>query len=401
MQKLFKIFFLTFIMIPLSAEQFLFKYTEGHAYRILSIVEEDIIINHQKKHHSTIVNRIHVNEQKVNKNGTGTINASFMTTENTSQNINRNSYVWQKEYFSEFERDKYGKYTISEDAFMPVVRDVPVFPNRDIKIGDTWQYEGKEAHDLQTSFGIEKPFIIPFTALYTYKGTENVEGKNLHLITVEYTLFYDSPSIDPQATMYPLNTMGYSKQQLYWDNENGILHHYNEIFRIILEMNTGDVIEYRGTAHAEVTNTEKLNTDDTRLAIEKKIRDLGIENTQVKKGERGLTISLENIQFEAESANLKESEKIKLQKIGEILKSFSKNDLLIVGHTALAGTKTARKKLSEERASVVADYLADLGVKKHEELFTQGLGATQPIAPNDTTENKSKNRRVEIIILDK
>ncbi|GAA4368468.1 hypothetical protein GCM10023185_41240 [Hymenobacter saemangeumensis] len=32
-------------------------------------------------------------------------------------------------------------------------------------------------------------------------------------------------------------------------------------------------------------------------------------------------------------------------------------------------------------------------------LYTQGIGDTQPVAPNDTDENKHKNRRVEFVIV--
>jgi len=39
--------------------------------------------------------------------------------------------------------------------------------------------------------------------------------------------------------------------------------------------------------------------------------------------------------------------------------------------------------------------------KDNYHIFTQGLGATQPIAPNDNEANKAKNRRVEITIMDK
>ena len=52
-------------------------------------------------------------------------------------------------------------------------------------------------------------------------------------------------------------------------------------------------------------------------------------------------------------------------------------------------------------AEAVADYLAELGVKRHEQLFTKGFGAEKPIAPNTTEKGKSRNRRVEITILEK
>jgi len=85
----------------------------------------------------------------------------------------------------------------------------------------------------------------------------------------------------------------------------------------------------------------------------------------------------------------------------QILKNYPNNDLLITGHTALAGTKESRAKLSKQRAESTADYLLKLGVKDSYHIFTQGLGAEQPIDTNSTEEGKRRNRRVEITILDK
>ena len=73
---------------------------------------------------------------------------------------------------------------------------------------------------------------------------------------------------------------------------------------------------------------------------------------------------------------------------------------MISGHCALAGTAQERQELSEERAAAVADYLGKLGVKDTNRIFTQGFGATKPVAPNNTPQGMAKNRRVEITILD-
>ena len=131
------------------------------------------------------------------------------------------------------------------------------------------------------------------------------------------------------------------------------------------------------------------------------IANLGLENTTVRSDEEGLTISIENIQFMPDSAILLDSEKAKLREIAKVIQQFPLNDLLISGHTALAGTERDRQSLSEERAHAVAEYLAEIGAKDSTHIFTRGFGATKPIAPNNTEEGKAKNRRVEITILDK
>ena len=128
---------------------------------------------------------------------------------------------------------------------------------------------------------------------------------------------------------------------------------------------------------------------------------MGIENVTVKQSDKGLTLSIENIKFKADSAVLEESEKEKLSQIARILEAYPTNDILVSGHTALAGTAKVRQKLSEQRAEAVANYLIQLGVKDRYHVFTQGFGASKPIASNNTESGKAKNRRVEITILDR
>ena len=106
--------------------------------------------------------------------------------------------------------------------------------------------------------------------------------------------------------------------------------------------------------------------------LQKTIDDLNLKNVTIKKGKKGLTISIENIQFEPDSPVLMDSEKAKLDKISEILTQFP-NDLLITGHCADRGTAEARQKLSEERAETVAEYLKKKGVRDEYHIFTFAL----------------------------
>jgi outer membrane protein OmpA-like peptidoglycan-associated protein len=67
------------------------------------------------------------------------------------------------------------------------------------------------------------------------------------------------------------------------------------------------------------------------------------------------------------------------------------------GHTDNTGNKDALMKLSEERVQAVKAYLEEKGIKKGR-ISGRGYGPTKPIAPNDTNENKQRNRRVEVKI---
>ena len=402
MKCIYKIFMSLLValqLFPLSAEVFRFKYTQGNNYRILSQVDENVFFDGVFSHRAKIINRISAKVTEVIGNS-GKHEATFMVSEDSSNN--KNIKTWGNEYQSVFLRDEFGNYTIDNKYFMPVVRNIPIFPEHDVQIGESWTAAGHEAHDLRGTFNIKEPFIVPFSAIYTYKGTTEENGRILHIIDARYNIYFDSPQVKNKTSLQsdlPATTMGYSHQTIYWDNNVGAIAHYNEDFRIVMETIFGHTLDFQGIASAEVTDFE-TPARDKLLEVEKKIKDLGLKNTSVRSDEAGLTISIENIQFLPDSAILMDSEKEKLREIANILKSFP-NDLLISGHTALAGTTEGRQILSEQRALSVADYLADLEVKDAHKIFTKGFGATNPIAPNNNEKNKARNRRVEITILDK
>lgn len=410
------LFLLTVVFVmggftPLHAEIFRFNFKDGDTYRINSTVTEDVYLNGQFAHQAYITNRVTVEVSDVQPASNGKPSSAlhtctFMTSE---QNSNR-TFSWGREYPSVFRRDEFGVYTIDEQYFMPVVRDVPIFPQHDVKKGESWRHSASEAHDLRDNFNIQKPFVVPVDVTYTYQGSVQRNGKTYQLIEVNYDLYYDIPVKNLQnrrngnaalPMLYPVRTMGYSKQRLYWDNNAGILPYYDEVFTIMMELNTGAVIEYRGSAKAEITTLQRMDKEEIAGMLDKNIRDMGISNTTVEKTDEGITISLENIQFEADSAHLLPAEKEKIEKIGKLLSNYPDYELLISGHTALAGKAEDRQVLSEQRAAAVANYLIELGVREQHHVFTRGFGAEKPIAPNTTEANMARNRRVEITVLEK
>lgn len=156
--------------------------------------------------------------------------------------------------------------------------------------------------------------------------------------------------------------------------------------------------------------------DDDVAAEERKIRRLEEDrallreiNTRIEAGklrdvsvrltDEGVTISISNIQFLADSTELPETEKEKIRQIAWILEGIPMRNILVGGHTALAGTEESRQEVSLGRAQSVSDYLISLGVRKKSEVTIRGYGSDRPIADNDTPEGMALNRRVEITIL--
>jgi len=72
----------------------------------------------------------------------------------------------------------------------------------------------------------------------------------------------------------------------------------------------------------------------------------------------------------------------------------------VAGHTDSIGTDEYNQDLSERRARSVADYLAARGIDR-DRMRVVGYGESRPRAPNDSPENRQKNRRVVLSILDR
>jgi outer membrane protein OmpA-like peptidoglycan-associated protein len=148
--------------------------------------------------------------------------------------------------------------------------------------------------------------------------------------------------------------------------------------------------------------TERREAEQQRMAAEinTHLVERQVQDTKVSVGTEGVTISLSNINFQANSARLEEDEQAKIREIAEILKTLPGRKIMVAGHTALAGTEEAQMRTSTERAQAVADYLIQLGVRRRSEITVLGYGASRPVAPN-TSAGQAQNRRVEITILER
>lgn len=88
-----------------------------------------------------------------------------------------------------------------------------------------------------------------------------------------------------------------------------------------------------------------------------------------------------------------------LKGIADVLKENAVVKVKIVGHTDSDGADAANMDLSKRRGASVKDALVKDFAIDASRLESDGMGETQPIAPNDTPVNKALNRRVELIKL--
>ena len=94
-----------------------------------------------------------------------------------------------------------------------------------------------------------------------------------------------------------------------------------------------------------------------------------------------------------------ESSWVEIERLYEFLKDKPALRIKIVGHTDSRGSSQYNKDLSERRALALKNKLIEKGISA-DRLEHEGMGDTRPVAPNDTEENRAKNRRVEIVIIE-
>ena len=379
-----------------EAVRFRFSYDPGEQYRIVGTNRQEILINGEISGRVEILNRIQSEIVEVEGNS-GVIEANYQISEQNEQP--EAPFELAREYETRFTRDSLGRVRVPELFVMPQVRDVPRFPEEAIGVGDGWTAPAVEVHDLRPAYGIEDTLRIPVEVNYRFLRVDRTGETPVPMISAYYE-FDQEIERYADVSFQPVRMSGFADQVIYWDVLRGRPLRYNESYRFELELSDGETYVFRGTADGEVISSQRLDRDALSDEIMEALEGLEIEDTEVRSDERGVTISVENIRFAPDSARLLDSEKEKLQRIGDILLRYPDRDILVTGHTALAGTEAGRMRLSQERARSVGEYLLDLGVRKRDEMLYRGVGAREPVATNDTEAGRRKNRRVEITILE-
>src|SRR5499427_4552758 len=113
--------------------------------------------------------------------------------------------------------------------------------------------------------------------------------------------------------------------------------------------------------------------------------------------ERGLVINISDVLFDSGQYTLKPIAREKLARVSGIVLGHPGLRLQAEGHTDSVGTDNFNQALSEKRALTVRDFLVEQGIPIAS-LGAQGFGKTIPMASNDTTTKRQRNRRVELVV---
>ncbi len=139
-------------------------------------------------------------------------------------------------------------------------------------------------------------------------------------------------------------------------------------------------------------------SDSVYLSNEEDLNNL-VFHVAMEPVTKGHVFSLNQLYFNQSSANLLPESKQELEKMYRLMVNNETLKIKLGGHTDNQGYKSANTKLSKVRAETVRDYLVGKGIDK-KRIKAVGYGSSQPIVPNDSKENRARNRRVEVEILD-
>jgi outer membrane protein OmpA-like peptidoglycan-associated protein len=151
-----------------------------------------------------------------------------------------------------------------------------------------------------------------------------------------------------------------------------------------------------GTAQRHAAAAEKV----TELAVAAAVgAQAELAALQAQPTERGLLVTLGDVLFELNRAEVKPAAQQSLRKLAEFLQQHPNRQVLIEGHTDNSGGSDLNNALSLRRADAVkAGLLAHANSPAAASITTVGHGERFPVADNSSASNRALNRRVEIYI---
>lgn len=341
------------------------------------------------------------------------------------------AFYKDKTYRSRFFLTNLGEYRVPPEYTMPNLRSLPGFSESEVPEGAQWTMPASESFQFPRS-RIE----IPVEAKYSFRGIRDWEygGKRgkAELIEYNYSLMHDSEVVSAGT---PYKVYGFAKGKVFFDAQAGVpqYKHVQLVYTFLYP--NGIASEMAFDIHGIYSKQRSL-TDPDKDRIEEEIkkylgrpvdphsRPIGKKESkrngldwpeweegspeppggnrpsvEVRKSEEGVTLSLDNLLFDTNRSDLKESSREVLAKIAEILKKYPDKEIRIGGHTDDRGSADYNLKLSQDRALSVLQELRDRHALSESRMSYKGYGKTKPIADNASEESRSKNRRVDITIV--
>ena len=205
----------------------------------------------------------------------------------------------------------------------------------------------------------------------------------------------------------------YSMSTISEDNWKAIVQSFNPTAVEDIRATTGaggpDADNTGETGHESVEEMQEQVEQDMQSllqAIQEFVQQQNLQDAVTVSQDGGkifITFS-QSVFFDGESAVIRKEAYPILDGVSDMLSSVAESldEVRVQGHTARAGQGPNNvvndRTLSSNRAANVIVYIQQHSVVPPSCLVSEGFGEWRPVAPNDTAENRAKNRRVEMIV---
>lgn len=286
---------------------------------------------------------------------------------------------------------------LDEEIFEPLESDIIIF--------DEEKKENISTKILQEEIGRYK-IELPIGKKYMlYLNTENFISDTLPFNLdgiVQYNEFERDIELTPVKQEFEINVADLETDEAL------------EVEIVITNLDKNEQIIAKAEKNSEGKYVIKLRKGDTYEVNVKSPKGYSFYNTTVNMESEKTTekldvklkqlkaktmITLNNITFETNSADLNETSFGELERVVKLMKDNPDIKIEISAHTDDIGTDRYNLKLSNKRAQSVIDYIVNNEIPSNR-LIAKGYGESKPLAPNSNDENRAKNRRVELKVVD-
>ncbi len=149
---------------------------------------------------------------------------------------------------------------------------------------------------------------------------------------------------------------------------------------------------------ATISSTELAKKQELEAKVNKVKNLFTPSEAKVVYDSESLVMRLHGLTFPSGKSIIQPEYFSLLSKVQEAIKIFPDRHILLEGHTDSQGNAVTNKRLSEERASAVREYIiANMGMSR-QQITSVGYGSEKPVASNKSTEGRAFNRRIDVVI---
>jgi outer membrane protein OmpA-like peptidoglycan-associated protein len=374
---------------------------------------------------------------------------NFFILEETLRDMQRSARAVDDVIPVRFELFYDGRIKIDDDRGFPAMRGFPAFPAERVQPGDRWTAAGERAADpLNTGAYVRFPII----AEYIYRGQELYKEIPVYHITAKYAVRFTAAKSQLQPRDSFTGLQGTHDVDIMLRVSDGLPLMMRDNVDETYTWADGSTVRFRGFTLSFGEGV--LPPDQPSMAAS--LRDVldggsggnsggsavppagrgrvvppdagpggsppgadragngpgssaaspgmggsgaGGNDIEVNATSGGVKLTVKNLRFAPDSAELLPEERGRLDLLARALQATGGKTFLVEGHTASIGRPSNEMTLSIERAKHIVNEMVNRGIPADRFIY-KGWGGTRPAGDNSSEAGRGLNRRVEITILE-